>query len=236
VSPQPRAVRHRRYVSVPMGAVFVWWLVVFGSYKSVEKAFLVVPDIRRLRSRSAGHPDWRPRSSAAWCRACLDFGASRWWWASSAPRSRRGCNSTSSPRWSSGVEGVRLRPGAARRGPGLSDGGGRAFFIVIACAATLHREGIHDIVGRRRRAGSRRWPDATRAGCPPWSRERLPFAASIPSATAYSVARGSRAQGVDRSFGEAPVLLAVHDADRGLGRMILLPGRRCSGSSWSRRS
>src|SRR5512136_3408809 len=30
-----------RYVSVPLGAVFVWWLVVFGSYKTVEKAFLI---------------------------------------------------------------------------------------------------------------------------------------------------------------------------------------------------
>ena len=30
-----------RYVSVPLGAAFVWWLVVFGSYKSVEKAFLI---------------------------------------------------------------------------------------------------------------------------------------------------------------------------------------------------
>lgn len=30
-----------KYISVPLGAVFVWWLVVKGSYKSVEKAFLL---------------------------------------------------------------------------------------------------------------------------------------------------------------------------------------------------
>lgn len=30
-----------KYISVPMGAAFVWWLVVKGSYKSVEKAFLL---------------------------------------------------------------------------------------------------------------------------------------------------------------------------------------------------
>jgi len=29
-----------KYISVPLGAVFVWWLVVKGNYKSVEKAFL----------------------------------------------------------------------------------------------------------------------------------------------------------------------------------------------------
>jgi NRAMP (natural resistance-associated macrophage protein)-like metal ion transporter len=30
-----------KYISVPLSAFFVWWLVVKGSYKSVEKAFLV---------------------------------------------------------------------------------------------------------------------------------------------------------------------------------------------------
>jgi len=29
-----------KYISVPVGAFFVWWLIVKGSYKSVEKAFL----------------------------------------------------------------------------------------------------------------------------------------------------------------------------------------------------
>lgn len=30
-----------KYISVPVGASFVWWLVVKGNYKSVEKAFLL---------------------------------------------------------------------------------------------------------------------------------------------------------------------------------------------------
>ena len=30
-----------KYISVPVGAFFVWWLVVKGNYKSVEKVFLV---------------------------------------------------------------------------------------------------------------------------------------------------------------------------------------------------
>jgi NRAMP (natural resistance-associated macrophage protein)-like metal ion transporter len=30
-----------KYISVPVGAFFVWWLVVKGNYKSVEKAFLL---------------------------------------------------------------------------------------------------------------------------------------------------------------------------------------------------
>jgi len=30
-----------RYVTVPLAAVFVWWLVVYGNYKTVEKVFLI---------------------------------------------------------------------------------------------------------------------------------------------------------------------------------------------------
>ena len=93
-----------RYVSVPLGAAFVWWLVVFGSYKSVEKAFLIacllylaypfsgLPRPPRLGGRGSKGRCARP------CRSTSP--ASRWWSASSAPPSRRGCSSTCSPRWS----------------------------------------------------------------------------------------------------------------------------------------
>ena len=49
-----------RYVSVPLGAAFVWWLVVFGSYKSVEKVFLVACLIYLAYPISGflAHPDW----------------------------------------------------------------------------------------------------------------------------------------------------------------------------------
>ncbi len=49
-----------RYVSVPLGAAFVWWLVVFGSYKSVEKVFLVACLIYVAYPFSGvlAHPDW----------------------------------------------------------------------------------------------------------------------------------------------------------------------------------
>lgn len=30
-----------KYISVPLGAIFVWWLVVKGTYKSVERIFLI---------------------------------------------------------------------------------------------------------------------------------------------------------------------------------------------------
>ncbi|HOG07476.1 MAG: Nramp family divalent metal transporter [Syntrophales bacterium] len=49
-----------RYVSVPAAAVFVWWLVVKGNYKTVEKAFLVAClfYLSYIVSGFMGRPDW----------------------------------------------------------------------------------------------------------------------------------------------------------------------------------
>lgn len=49
-----------KYISVPIGAFFVWWLVVKGNYKSVEKVFLVAClfYISYIISGFMGKPDW----------------------------------------------------------------------------------------------------------------------------------------------------------------------------------
>jgi NRAMP (natural resistance-associated macrophage protein)-like metal ion transporter len=49
-----------KYLSVPLSAFFVWWLVVKGSYKSVEKAFLVAClfYISYIVSGFLANPDW----------------------------------------------------------------------------------------------------------------------------------------------------------------------------------
>ncbi len=49
-----------KYISVPLGAAFVWWLVVKGNYKSVEKAFLVAClfYLSYIISGFMGKPDW----------------------------------------------------------------------------------------------------------------------------------------------------------------------------------
>jgi NRAMP (natural resistance-associated macrophage protein)-like metal ion transporter len=49
-----------KYLSVPCGAFFVWWLVVKGNYKSVEKVFLVAClfYISYVISGFMGKPDW----------------------------------------------------------------------------------------------------------------------------------------------------------------------------------
>jgi NRAMP (natural resistance-associated macrophage protein)-like metal ion transporter len=49
-----------KYISVPVSAFFVWWLVVKGSYKSVEKAFLVacVFYVAYIISGFLAKPNW----------------------------------------------------------------------------------------------------------------------------------------------------------------------------------
>src|SRR5512136_1349033 len=49
-----------KYISVPVGASFVWWLVVKGNYKSVEKAFLLacVFYLSYVLSGFLVHPNW----------------------------------------------------------------------------------------------------------------------------------------------------------------------------------
>lgn len=55
-----------KYTSVPVAAIFVWWLVVKGSYKSVEKAFLVAClfYLAYIVSGFMGKPDWGQIGSA----------------------------------------------------------------------------------------------------------------------------------------------------------------------------
>ncbi|OPY87964.1 MAG: Divalent metal cation transporter MntH [Smithella sp. PtaU1.Bin162] len=56
-----------KYISVPFGAFFVWWLVVKGNYKSVEKAFLVacVFYLSYIVSGFLVNPDWSKIKDAA---------------------------------------------------------------------------------------------------------------------------------------------------------------------------
>ncbi|MRR17493.1 MAG: divalent metal cation transporter [Deltaproteobacteria bacterium] len=56
-----------KYISVPAGAFFVWWLVVKGNYKSVEKVFLVacVFYLSYIVSGFLVHPDWSVIGKAA---------------------------------------------------------------------------------------------------------------------------------------------------------------------------
>jgi Mn2+/Fe2+ NRAMP family transporter len=222
-----------RYVSVPLGAAFVWWLVVFGSYKSVEKAFLVACLIYLAYPFSGllAHPDWKATLEGAVI--------------PKMPMDLAGVSMVV------GIVGTTIAPwmqfylqsSVVEKEAKVSDYGQVrldvilgsimavvvAFFIVIACAATLHREGVHDIA-----SGA----EAARALAPLAGRyaswlfavglaNASLFAASIlPLATAYSVCEGLGLEaGVDRSFGEAPEFYWLYTlVIVGSAGMILLPG------------
>ena len=55
-----------KYISVPMSAIFVWWLVVKGTYKTVEKVFLFAClfYLSYIVSGFMGKPDWSAIGSA----------------------------------------------------------------------------------------------------------------------------------------------------------------------------
>ena len=52
--------RYARYVVVPLAAIMIWWLVVKGSYKRVERAFLLMSLVflGYIASAFLARPDW----------------------------------------------------------------------------------------------------------------------------------------------------------------------------------
>src|SRR2546427_4077204 len=49
-----------RYISVPIAAIAIWWLVVKGSYKRIERVFLVMSLVflGYIVSAFLAHPGW----------------------------------------------------------------------------------------------------------------------------------------------------------------------------------
>ncbi len=209
-----------RFVSVPLGAAFVWWLVVFGSYASVEKAFLVACLLYLAYPFSGllAHPDWG-KALAGTITPAMPFdlpGVSM----------VVGIVGTTIAPWMQ----FYLQSSVVEKETRISEYGQVrldvvlgsimavvvAFFIVLACAATLNREGITNIA-----SGA----EAARALAPlagsyaSWlfalglANASL-FAASIlPLATAYSVCEGLGLEaGVNRSFAEAPEFYWLYTA------------------------
>jgi Mn2+/Fe2+ NRAMP family transporter len=222
-----------RYVSVPLGAVFVWWLVVFGSYKSVEKAFLFACLVYLAYPFSGllAQPDWKAAAEGSLVpRMPFDVGGISM---------VVGIVGTTIAPWMQ----FYLQSSVVEKESKVSDYGQVrldviigsvmavvvAFFIVIACAATLHREGIHD-VGSAAEAARALAPLAGRYAS--WlfavglANASLFAACILPLATAYSVCEGLGLEaGVDRSFGEAPEFYWLYTLlIGGSAGMILLPG------------
>jgi Mn2+/Fe2+ NRAMP family transporter len=222
-----------RYLSVPAGALLVWWMVVFGNYKSVEKAFLFACLIYLAYPISGllSHPDWRPALEGSF-RPTFPLNLA-------GMSMMVGIVGTTIAPWMQ----FYLQSSIVEKRITLAEYGKSrldviigsimavvvAFFIVLCCAATLHHSGITNIESGADAALAL----APLAGQFAWALFALGlanaslFAASIlPLATAYTVCEGLGLEaGVDRSFSEAPEFYWLYTGIIVLSAgMILLPG------------
>ncbi len=221
-----------RWVSVPIGAFAVWWLVVKGNYKTVEKIFLVSCTVylTYIVSALVARPVWgdviqqtfapRFESSAAWIVMIIGIVGTtiapwmQFYLQSSIVEKRVGPEEYRLSRWDV-IFGCVITDVVA-------------FFIIVACGATLFPRGI-------RIAGAAEAAVALEPLAGPWARTLFAFglanaslfAASIlPLATAYSVCEGlGFPAGVDKRWAEAPQFHALYTLLIALGAgIILLPG------------
>jgi Mn2+/Fe2+ NRAMP family transporter len=221
-----------RWVSVPIGAFVVWWLVVKGNYKTVEKVFLIACSVYLTYIVSAffARPVWpevihqtfnpRIESSAAWILMIIGLVGTtiapwmQFYLQSSIVEKRIDAEHYALSRWDVIV--------------GCAFASVVAFFIIVACGATLHPKGI-------RIEGAAEAAMALEPLAGKWAKALFAFglanaslfAASIlPLATAYSVCEGLGFEaGVDKSWREAPQFNILYTVLIVLGAgVILIPG------------
>jgi Mn2+/Fe2+ NRAMP family transporter len=203
------------WASVPFCAALVWLMVVKGSYKSVEKVFLVASFIylAYIVAGVLAHPDWKAAGMATLMPPSLHLFRS-----SGYVYMVVGVIGTTIAPWmqfylqSSVVEkGITEKQYGASRldvivGCIFTDV--VAWFIVVACAATLFVAGHHDLKDGAEAAQSLR-PLAGKFAYILFSVGLFNaslFAASIlPISTAYAVCEGLGLEsGLDKKFSEAP--------------------------------
>lgn len=221
-----------RFISVPLSAVGIWWLVVKSSYQRVERAFLLMSLVflGYIVSAFLARPDWsavavglvKPSFS-------LDYAYLFTFVAV--------VGTTISPYMQVYVQSSVVEKGVTPEDYGRTKmdvwvGTILAilvvFFIVVSTAATLHKHGLHIESAA----------DAARALRPlagPYAEKLFAiglFGASmlaagvLPLATAYSISEAlGFEKGVSRSFREAPIFLGVFTFLIAVGAAIaVIPG------------
>jgi NRAMP (natural resistance-associated macrophage protein)-like metal ion transporter len=220
-----------RYVAVPLAAVFVWLMVIKGSYHAVEKAFLVacLVYVAYPISGFLAKPDWGPvgralvvphfELSSAYVMMLIGF-----------------VGTTIAPWMQFYQQSAVVDKGLTAKDLKLTQLDTLVgciwniivvFFIVVTCAATIHQAGrsVQSV------------EDAAQALFPlagPYCGGLFAFgllnaslfAASIlPLATAYQVAEGiGWERGLDRTFAEAPEFYTAYTGLIVLGAgLVLIP-------------
>jgi Mn2+/Fe2+ NRAMP family transporter len=201
-----------RFVAVPLGAMFVWLLVVKGSYRYVEKVFMAACVVYLAYPVSCilAHPDW-PGSLVSTVRPSFQFSYGYLYMVI-------GLVGTTIAPWmqfylqSSVVEkGVKLKDYLYSRldvvvGCIITDV--VAFFIIVACAATIYVTGHRDIKDAGDAAMALRplaGPAASALFALGLVNASIFAACILPLATAYYVCEGLGLEsGINKTFKEAP--------------------------------
>ena len=222
-----------KYLSVPICAGLVWLLVVKGDYKSVEKVFLVA-SVFYLAYIAAGvvsHPDWHQA-----LKATITLPPSSKWKDMNYVTMIVALIGTTIAPWmqfylqSSVVDkGISIRQYGASRldvivGCFFTDL--VAWFIIVACAATLYTHGMRNIQDASDAAGAMK-PLAGDFAFILFAAGLFNasiFSASIlPLSTAYTVCEGLGFEsGLDKSFKEAPFFYWFYTSLIVLGAGVVL--------------
>ena len=222
-----------RYLSVPICAVIVWLLVVKGDYKSVEKVFLAasVFYVAYIVTGVLSRPDWHVALAETVKLPPLSA-----WHDKSYVYMTIGVIGTTITPWmqfylqaSIVDKGVTVKDYKASRldvivGSIFSDV--VAWFIIVACAATLFTHGLHDINDASTAAQAMK-PLAGQYAFILFAAGLFNaslFAASIlPLSTAYTVCEGLGFEsGLDKTFKEAPFFYWFYTLLIALGALVVL--------------
>jgi NRAMP (natural resistance-associated macrophage protein)-like metal ion transporter len=220
-----------KYLTVPAGALIVWAVVMWGSYKPVERLLLLFSLIYFCYPVSAlmAHPDWTAAVRQTFI-PTVHIKSSEYLVLVV------GLVGTTITPWmqfylqASIVEkGITVRQYRLSRwdvifGCIVTDV--VAFFIVVACAATLHLNGIRDISDAAEAAVALK-PLAGQFASLLFAvglvNAALLSAAILPLATTYNICEGLGFEsGLDKKFSEAPVFYSVYTALIVLGAAIVL--------------
>jgi NRAMP (natural resistance-associated macrophage protein)-like metal ion transporter len=221
-----------RFASVPLAAVFVWWLVVYGNYKRVEKIFLVacVVYLVYVPAGILAQPSWgsvvresfRPHAqvNAAYVTMLVGLvGTTIAPWMQFYQQSaivEKGI----------GVEDYRYARLDVTSGCVFVSV--VAFFIIVACAATLHVQGVAVETAADAAQALRPIAGAYAATLFAFGLFNASvFSASVlPLATAYSVCEAFGWEtGVNKRLREAPHFYGLYTGLIALGAaIVLVPG------------
>jgi Mn2+/Fe2+ NRAMP family transporter len=222
-----------KYIVVPVAAAIVWLLVVRGTYDSIEKIFLTASAfyVCYIVAGVLAHPDWKAAAFATVTRPQA-AGIRNYGYLYMVI----GLVGTTIAPWmqfylqASVVEkGITVRQYAASRWDvilGCLFTDIVAWFIIVACAATLYANGHHDI-GSAADAAQALRPLAGEYAYLLFAAGLFNaslFAASIlPISTAYAVCEGLGFEsGLDKKFHEAPVFYWLYTLLIVLGAGVLL--------------